>query len=81
METLILKGKSKEDMKLIADLAIRLGIATEYVSDQDLHNATHEPDTRADWDNLSAQRQQYSADGKERDENESIIREFREKFE
>jgi hypothetical protein len=68
MEKLILRG-TKEDMRLIADLATRLGIATEYVNDEDLQTT------------LSAGQRQDSTDAGMEDENENVIREFREKFE
>jgi hypothetical protein len=68
MDKLILRG-TKEDMRLIADLAVRLGVTTEYVNDEDLHTT------------LSAGQQQDSTDAGMEDKNENVIREFREKFE
>jgi hypothetical protein len=68
MDKLILRG-TKEDMRLIADLAVRLGVTTEYVNDEDLHTT------------LIAGQRQDSTDAGMEDENENVIREFREKFE
>jgi hypothetical protein len=68
MEKLVLRG-TKEDIRLIADLAIRLGMTTEYVNDEDLQTT------------LDAGQLQDSTDAGMEDENENVIREFREKFE
>ena len=69
MERLLLKGKSKEDMRLIANLAMRLGMTIEYINDDDLHTT------------LSAGQQQDLTYGNTEDENENVIREFRERNE
>jgi hypothetical protein len=68
MEKLVLRG-TKEDIRLIADLAVRLGMTTKYVNNEDLHTT------------LSADQGQDSTDAGMEDENENVIREFREKFE
>jgi len=69
MEKLLLKGKSKEDMRLIADLAIKIGMTVEYVNDDDLHTT------------LSVGQQQDLTYCNTADENENVIREFRERNE
>jgi len=69
MERLLLKGKSKEDMRLIANLAMRLGMTIEYLNDDDLNTT------------LSAGQQQDLTDGNTEDKNENVIREFRERNE
>lgn len=79
MERLLVDGK-KEDIQLIADLAVRLGMTTKFIIDEDLYTANNEPETRAEWDNLAANGQQLSDAGNE-DENDSVIREFRERNE
>jgi len=68
MEKLLLNGK-KEDMKLIANLAMRLGMTIEYLNDDNLHTT------------LSAGQQQDLTYGNTEDKNENVIREFRERNE
>ena len=87
MEMLLLKGKSKEDMRLIADLAIKIGMTVEYVPDEISYTTVNEPEALAEWNNLSANQQQGLLDaideldaGKGED-SEDIIREFRKKYE
>ena len=58
MEMLLLKGKSKEDMRLIADLAIKIGMTVEYVHDEDSYTTVNEPEALSEWNNLSANQQQ-----------------------
>ena len=57
MERLLLNGK-REDMKLIADLAIKIGITVEYLPDKNTYNTVNEPEALAEWGNLSANQQQ-----------------------
>lgn len=86
MEKLLLKGKSKEDMKLIADLAIKIGITVEYVP-EDSYTTVNEPEALSEWNNLSVNQQQGLLDaideldaGKGEDSN-NVIREFRKRYE
>jgi len=68
MEKLLLNGK-KEDMRLIANLAMRLGMTIEYINDDNLHTT------------LSAGQQEDLTYGNTEDKNENVIREFRERNE
>ena len=86
MEKLLLNGK-KEDMKLIADLAIKIGMTVEYVPHKDIYTTVNDPEALAEWGNLSASQQQGLLDaideldaGKGED-SEDIIREFRKRYE
>jgi len=81
MERLLLKGKSKEDMKLIADLAIKIGMTVEYVPDEDEFTTVNEPEALAEWGNLSKNQQQGLPISENIDENDDVIREFRERNE
>ena len=58
MERLLLKGKSKEDMRLIADLAVKIGMTIEYIPDEDEVHTFNEPESLAAWDRLSPNQQQ-----------------------
>ncbi|KOS08112.1 hypothetical protein AM493_20225 [Flavobacterium akiainvivens] len=57
MKRLLLKGNSKEDIKLIANFATRLGLTVQYLEDE-ITYTVQEPEMVTEWDNLStAQRQ------------------------
>jgi len=87
MEMLLLKGKSKEDMRLIADLAIKIGMTVEYVPDEVSYTTVNEPEALAEWNNLSANQQQGLLDAIDEldagkgENSEDIIREFRKRYE
>ncbi len=38
METLLLQGKSKKDMKIFADLAKKVGLQTKFITNEDLED-------------------------------------------
>ena len=76
MEMLLLKGTSKEDMKLMADLAIRLGITAEYVNDEGLQSAANKPGSLAE----SANHEKGLNDTETEDVNDDVIRKYRERF-
>jgi len=76
MKMLLLKGTSKEDMKLMADLAIRLGITAEYVNDEDLQSAANEPGSTAE----SVNHEKGLPDTETEDVNDDVIRKYRERF-
>ena len=87
MERLLLKGKSKEDMKLIADLAIKIGMTLEYVANDEDMLTVNEPEALAEWGKLSAEQQQGLLDAIEEldagkgEDSEDVIREFRKRYE
>jgi len=87
MERLLLKGKSKEDMKLIADLAIKIGMTVEYVANDEDMLTVNEPEALAEWGRLSAEQQQGLLDAIEEldagkgEDSEDVIREFRKRYE
>jgi len=87
MERLLLKGKSKEDMRLIANLAMRLGMTVEYVPDENSYTTVNEPEALAEWGNLSKNQQQGLLDAIDEldagkgENSEDIIREFRKRYE
>lgn len=58
MERLTLLSNSKEDIKLIADLARKIGITIEYNTSSDESSVVTEPENRAEWDKLSINQQQ-----------------------
>jgi argininosuccinate lyase len=57
MERLLLKGKSKEDIALIASLAAKMGLTVEHLPDE-IAYTVQEPDALAEWGTLSAEQQQ-----------------------
>lgn len=74
-------------MKLIADLAVKIGMTIEYiVDDNDTHNL-HEHEALAEWGRLSAEQQQGllnaidELDAGKGEDSINVIREFRERYE
>lgn len=57
MERLVLKSKSKEDIRLIADVARKMGITVEYSFNEDIA-MVEEPEALAEWERLSPEQQQ-----------------------
>ena len=86
MEKLLLNGK-KEDMKLIANLAMRLGMTIEYVPDEDSYATINEPEALAEWGNLSKNQQQGLLDAVEDvklnggKKHEDVMKAMRKKYE
>lgn len=76
MKMLLLKGTSKEDMKLMADLAIRMGITAAYVNAEDLQSAANEPGSPAE----SGNHEKGLPDTETEDVNDDVIRKYRERF-
>ena len=87
MERLLLKGKSKEDMRLIADLAVKIGMTIEYIPDEDYTSTLNEPESLAEWNRLSPNQQQGlldaidELDAGQGEDSEDVIREFRKRYE
>lgn len=87
MEKLLLKGKSKEDMRLIANLAIKIGMTVEYVPDENSYTTVNEPEALAEWGNLSANQQQGLLDAIEDvklnggNKHEDVMKAMRKKYE
>ncbi|MEL1243188.1 hypothetical protein AAEO56_02845 [Flavobacterium sp. DGU11] len=86
MERLVLKSKSKEDIRLIADVARKMGITVEYSFNEDIA-MVEEPEALAEWERLSPEQQQGLLDAIDEldagngEDSEDIIREFRKKYE
>jgi hypothetical protein len=88
MERLLLKGKSKEDMRLIADLAVKIGMTIEYIPEEDGYASTvNEPESLSEWNRLSPSQQQGlldaidELDSGQGEDSEDVIREFRKRYE
>lgn len=65
MERIILRSESKENLKLLADLARKMGVEVEYTEgDDDLQSVT-EPEALAEWDRLTIEQQQGLIDALE----------------
>jgi len=87
MERLLLKGKSKEDMRLIADLAVKIGMTIEYIPDEDVTSTLNEPESLAEWERLSPNQQQglldaiddFEANGGKK--NSDVMKAMRKKYE
>ncbi len=57
MERLVLMSELKEDIKLIADVARKMGITVEYPVDEEIR-MVEEPEALAEWERLSPEQQQ-----------------------
>ena len=87
MERLLIKGKSKEDMRLIADLALKIGMTIEYIPDEEHISTLHEPESLAEWNRLSPNQQQglldaiddFEANGGKK--NSDVMKAVRKKYE
>ena len=86
MERLLIKGKSKEDMRLIADLAVKIGMTIEYIPDEDMPYMLNEPESLAEWNRLSPNQQKGLLDAIAELEtglgipSEIVMKEMREKY-
>ena len=87
MERLLLKGKSKEDMRLIADLAVKIGMTIEYIPDEDMPYMLNEPESLAEWNRLSPNQQKGLLDAIDDFEtnggkkNDDVMKAMRKKYE
>ena len=86
MERLLLQSSSKEDIRLIAELAKKMGVTIEYLPN-DVISFVNEPDGILEWEQLSKNQQQGLSDaieemdtceGKNHDD---VISAFRKKYE
>lgn len=86
MERLILKSKSREDIKLLAELARKMGITVEYLTNEDVP-AVQEPESLAEWDRLTPNQQKGILDAIEDVNNnggrshEEVMKAMRKKYE
>ncbi|MCR5862861.1 hypothetical protein LRS05_12290 [Flavobacterium sp. J372] len=87
MERIILRSESKENIKLLADLARKIGVEVEYTDGNDDLQSVAEPEELAEWNRLTPAQQQglidAYEDGKVSDgeDVENVIRELRKRYE
>lgn len=87
MERIILRSESKEDIKLIADVARRMGVEVEYAFDEDNLNGVAEPEALAEWNELTAEQHQGLIDALEDVKknggrsHEDVMRDMRRRYE
>lgn len=85
MERLLLKGNSKDDLKLIAALATRMGLTVEFIPDEISY--VSEPETLTEWGALTDEERQgiydalEEADAGQTEDFRVVIGEFRKKYE
>lgn len=83
MESLLVKGNSKDDIKLLATLAQKMGLKVEFINEG--YTTVNEPDT--EWERLTNEQQQgllqglAEADADLTEDMDDVLREFRERYE
>lgn len=82
MESLLVKGGSAEDIKLVAALAKKIGLTVEFIEN---NYAVNEPVT--EWEHFSDEQKQaltqglHEADTDQTEDMDDVLREFRKKYE
>lgn len=87
MERIILRSESKENIKLLADVARKMGVEVEYAFGNDDPNGVAEPEALAEWNELTTEQHQGLVDALEDVKknggrsHEDVMRDMRKRYE